>query len=480
MVQMKPVESVPVAVVSRPKSKYPELPPFDPPNPVYEQVEAALRDLGLDRARSGTPDWNPLGDLIAPGDRVVLKPNFVASKNFHQPLVGDKLLCSSTPGSVLRPLIDYALRAAGPSGQVTIVDTPVEGCNVNDVLCGLGIDQLIDYYRQRGHLVEFLDLRYFQIVPRMVLDDVRRRGRSLNLGMLVRESLPGDPLGYRVVDLASRSRFADVERRAGRYRFHRSHKHTPQPHHSDGKHEYSIPRTVLAADCIVNLCKLKTHKKSGVTLACKSVIGLTNEKYWLPHYTAGTPAEDGDEFPFWPPLAVRMENQLQRLPLPLGHSLVARAPRLQDPQNGMVKGFILEGSWEGNDTIWRTILDLNEIVLHTGKDGVLRDTPQRRYLTLIDGIIGGEGEGPLASTPRHAGLVVASQDPVLADLVATRLMGFDPSRVKTITEGLRRPILPSSKEGALVVSVSGVPPSGAFVPPSTWPSLVRKPQDVKP
>ena len=260
MVQMKPVESVPVAVVSRPKSKYPELPPFDPPNPVYEQVEAALRDLGLDRARSGTPDWNPLGDLIAPGDRVVLKPNFVASKNFHQPLVGDKLLCSSTPGSVLRPLIDYALRATGPTGQVTIVDTPVEGCNVQDVLAGLGIDQLIAYYRQRGHLVEFLDLRYFQIVPRMLLDDVRRRGRSLNLGMLVRESLPGDPLGYRVVDLASRSRFADVERRAGRYRFHRSHKHTPHPHHSDGKHEYSIPRTVLAADCILNLCKLKTQK----------------------------------------------------------------------------------------------------------------------------------------------------------------------------------------------------------------------------
>ena len=101
-------------------------------------------------------------------------------------------------------------------------------------------------------------------------------------------------------------------------------------------------------------------------------------------------------------------------------------------------------------------------------------------MTMIDGIIGGEGEGPLASTPRHAGLIVASQDPVLADLVATKLMGFDPSRVKTITEGLRRPILPSSKEGALVVSVSGVPPSGAFVPPSTWPSLVRKPQDVKP
>ena len=95
----------------------------------------------------------------------------------------------------------------------------------------------------------------------MVLDDVRRHGRSYNLGMLVRQSLPGDPLGYRVVDLGSRSRFASVEQRADRYRFHRSHQHTPRPHHSGGKHEYSIPRTVLAADCILNLAKLKTHKK---------------------------------------------------------------------------------------------------------------------------------------------------------------------------------------------------------------------------
>ena len=62
---------------------------------------------------------------------------------------------------------------------------------------------------------------------------------------------------------------------------------------------------VLGADAVINIPKLKTHKKSGVTLALKSCIGLTNEKYWLPHYTAGTPAEDGDEFPFWPPLAVR-------------------------------------------------------------------------------------------------------------------------------------------------------------------------------
>src|SRR3954468_4419459 len=129
-----PRAPVPVAVVSRPGANYPDQPPFDPPNPVYEMVEAALRNLGLDHGRVGTPDWNPLGEVIAPGDRVVIKPNFVASKNFHQVMQGELLACSSTHGSVLRPIIDYALRAAAPRGTITIVDTPVEGCNLPQVL----------------------------------------------------------------------------------------------------------------------------------------------------------------------------------------------------------------------------------------------------------------------------------------------------------------------------------------------------------
>src|SRR5207244_3290410 len=156
-----------------------------------------------------------------------LKPNFVASKNFHQVMAGELLACSSTHGSVLRPLLDYALRAAGPRGHVAIVDTPVEGCNIQQVLQGLGITDLLTYYRERGQPVEFHDLRKFQVVPRMLLDNVQRHGRSWNLGLLVRQALPGDPLGSIVVDLGGRSRFAAVEQRGRRYRFHRSHLYTP-------------------------------------------------------------------------------------------------------------------------------------------------------------------------------------------------------------------------------------------------------------
>ncbi|MCU1278102.1 MAG: Iron-sulfur cluster-binding protein, partial [bacterium] len=260
----------------------------------------------------------------------------------------------------------------------------------------------------------------------------------------------------------------------------------PVPHHARGRHEYSIPRTVLDADVVINIPKLKTHKKSGVTLALKSCIGLTNEKYWLPHYTSGTPSQSGDEFPFPPPLWVRIENQLQRFPLPApldGHSLIVRAPKLAEgrSQNGFLHGFIMEGSWEGNDTIWRTVLDLNQVLFYADRAGRMTDRPQRRYLAIVDGIIAGEGEGPLASTPRHAGLLIAGRDPVLVDAACARAMGYGERSIQMIHRALAgsgRALLPSSDVAALRVVLDGPAPAGAFVPPKTWPTLLADPQPL--
>ncbi len=294
----------------------------------------------------------------------------------------------------------------------------------------------------------------------------------------MRERLPGDPLGYRVVDVAERSYFEEVAERAPRFCFHRSHRATPRPHHARGRHEYSIPRTLLDADVVINIPKLKTHKKSGVTLALKSCIGLTNEKYWLPHYTAGVPYEGGDEFPFPPPWSVRFENQLQRLPLPLDNSLIARAPKRSDgrSQNGFLHGYIMEGSWDGNDTIWRTVLDLNQVLFYADRNGLMTDKPQRRYLALVDGLVAGEGEGPLASTPRAAGLLIAGRDPALVDVAAARAMGYAERNVPMIARALAaagRPLLPSSDVAALRVIHDGPVPTGTFKPPKTWLSLLR-------
>lgn len=455
-----------VVVVSRPGLRYVDEAPYDPPNPVYEAVEAMFRNLGLDRARAGTPEWNPIGDLAGPGDHVIIKPNLVSSKNMHEKITGQKLAASSTHGSLLRPVLDYALRAVGPRGRVRVVDTPVEGCEIEKVAGPLGIFAVIDHLQRQGRDVEFVDMRYFRVAPYLALDDVRRGGRSYNLGLLIRTRLPGDPRGYRVVDVAEQSRFNEPGAPAGKdLRFHRSHYQTPVAHHTGGRHEYSAPGTVLDADLVINLPKMKTHKKTAVTLSLKSVIGLTNEKYWLPHFTAGDPSRGGDEYDRRQSLSDAIENKLSRFPLPGDNSLIARAPRVGGPPK------VIDGSWQGNHTLWRTILDLNRILFFADKEGRLRDTPQRRYLTLVDGIVAGEGEGPLGATPVEAGLLVGGFDPSLVDVAAARAMGLDPSKIVMIQESLEGKLLKGGHLSALEELLDGPAPERRFKAPRAWPSL---------
>ncbi len=457
-----------VVTVSRPGLSYVDTPPFDPPNPVYEAVEALWRRLGLDLARAGTPEWNPLGDLVAPGDRVVIKPNLVSSRNLHQRVTGMRLAASSTHGSLLRPIVDYALKAAGPRGQVRVVDTPVEGCEVEKVAGPLGIFAMIEHLRRKGHDLEFVDLRHFCVAPVFPIDDVRRSGRSYNLGLLVRRRLSGDPHGYRVVDLARDSFFArDDSPRPSALRFHRSHYKTPLAQHTEQRHAYSLPGTVLRADVVINVPKLKTHKKTAVTLSLKSVIGLSNEKYWLPHFAEGPPSRGGDEFDRPQGWLEVLENKLSRLPLPGDHSLVARAPRIDAPRK------VIDGSWEGNRTLWRTVLDLNRILFFADREGRLRGEPQRRYITVVDGIVAGEGEGPMGAAPVHTGLLIGGFDPSVVDVVATEAMGFAPDLIPLVRESLGGALLPSGIREDIDRVVDGPAPSRRFVPPRSWPSLAK-------
>jgi hypothetical protein len=133
----------------------------------------------------------------------------------------------------------------------------------------------------------------------------------------------------------------------------------------------------------------------------------------------------------------------------------------------------MEGSCEGNDTIWRTVLDLNRILFYADRAGRMSDRAQRRYLALVDGIVAGEGEGPLASTPRAAGLMVAGIDPALVDLACVRAMGLDERAIPMVARAFAEPLRVGSRPEALRVVLDGPPPpDGArFVAPRTWPRL---------
>jgi len=52
-------------------------------------------------------------------------------------------------------------------------------------------------------------------------------------------------------------------------------------------------------------------------------------------------------------------------------------------------------------------------------------------LTIMDGIVAMEGEGPAGGKPRNLGLILASQDAVALDAAAGRIIGLDPTEVLT-------------------------------------------------
>jgi uncharacterized protein (DUF362 family) len=53
----------------------------------------------------------------------------------------------------------------------------------------------------------------------------------------------------------------------------------------------------------------------------------------------------------------------------------------------------------------------------------------RPDLSIVDGIVGMEGFGPIDGTPKHVGAIIASMDPVAADAVCARMIGIPPSSV---------------------------------------------------
>ena len=81
-------------------------------------------------------------------------------------------------------------------------------------------------------------------------------------------------------------------------------------------------------------------------------------------------------------------------------------------------------------------LDLARIAHYADGAGRMLDTPQRRSLLFVDGVVGGEGEGPLAPLPVRSRVVLFSDNVALGDGAACRLMGFNPRRVPIVREAL--------------------------------------------
>lgn len=409
-----------------PSKSYPECPFKDigQNNGVYNSIRNILFMLGMDGGNYGKELWNPLGEIIKPGDNVLMKPNLV----MHYNLAGgtDELL---THGSIIRAVLDYVYIALKGKGTITIGDAPLQSADFGKVIKIVGIDKIIDFYNKNSEMkINLIDFRM-------------EMGYKGKIGGIKREKLIGDPLGYSAVDLGDDSELFEISDDYKKFRVTNYDKDEMLKHHDKNRKEYLIPNSVLNADVIINLPKLKSHRKAGMTCALKNLIGANASKDWLPHHRFGSIEEGGDEYlhksirkRLLTGLREKMDvarNKYYLILLRMLHFSIS-ATKLILPY----KDPYFEGSWYGNDTIPRTIIDLNKIIFYADKKGMLEDKVQRKMFIIVDGIIAGEKEGPLEPRPKNCGLLVGGYNPVSVDLVCSRIMGFDYKKIPTFKYAL--------------------------------------------
>ncbi len=423
------------------------------PDETYRTVREAFRLLCLDEEHLGTPGWNPLGELIRPGDRVLIKPNLIRAAHPERPAEWEQLI---THPSLIRAVVAFVFIALEGRGRVTIADGPQTDSDFEEICRRTHLDDIAAQFRALGLDVVVLDLRRECWLQK---DGVTYQRRAL----------AGDPSGYTEIDLGSKSEFEHGYRLTGR--FYGADYDTAETarYHSGGQHRYVLCRTAMDADVVINLPKMKTHKKTGVTLSLKNMVGINGYRNCLPHHTLGTPSDGGDEFAV-SNRRTRLQGRLLSTVKKLitfrgskGGVLARSAFKLGRRVFGGTEEVVRSGNWWGNDTTWRMVLDLNKCLFRFTGDGKERTKPLR-YLSIVDGMTAGEGNGPVHVDAKPCGLIVCGFNPLAVDAVCAEIMGFDSACIPMLARGFDVQEYPLADFAAEAIECSSNHPqwSGSF------------------
>jgi uncharacterized protein (DUF362 family) len=363
------------------------------------------------------------GNFVRPGEKVVLKPNWVKEHDERHPGPNQWEHVVTHP-TVIEAVAEWAAEKLQGKGSIIICDAPQTDSSFRAIVEYCGLHKVVGRLRSK-----FPELR-------VELLDLRPEEWHAIDGVVVSKTIQtGDPLGNTQVCLNEASEFVEYSGQGRLYGASYDMAETNE-RHSGTRHEYMLCRTPMDADVLINIPKLKTHKKVGVTCALKNLVGINANKNWLPHHTEGTPDQGGDQFPHasaknrleqtWMGAAKRwLKNRpnLSRLFVPL-----KRVGRIYF---GDTQKVVRSGNWHGNDTCWRMVLDLNKCLFFFDGSGARR-TRLLKYLAVVDGIIGGEGNGPMSPEPKPAGVIMAGTQPAAVDVVAATLMGFDWEKLRLL------------------------------------------------
>ena len=374
------------------------------------------------------PERGAFGNVIDKGDRVVIKPNWVLHAN--QGAAG--LLPLVTHRSVIRAVTNEVLKAH-PSSTI-VGDAPIQMCDWNRLIGDTGIDTWAA--KLVASEPAFKGLR-----------DFRRTTCEYKNGIRIAKEGLRDPSDYVLFNLGEESMLEPITIKAGQFRVTSYDPRLMAKTHSPKNHQYLIAREIIDADVLVNLPKLKTHRKAGISCALKNLVGVNGNKEYLPHHRIGGSDEGGDCYPGRDRLKRMLEmlfdrrnestSERETRSIQFLEKQLLRVLRIKGDTTGV------EGAWSGNETVARMTIDLNRIVLYGRPDGSLSNTPQRKVLNVVDAVIAGQGDGPLANDELPLGMILAGASQPAVDLVGARLLGYDPAKLPSLRLAFaddRRPI----------------------------------------
>lgn len=373
------------------------------------------------------------------GEKVFIKPNWVID-----PIKGkeDRWAATTTNVAMIDAVLKVLNSKLGGKGHIIIGDSPMGRTNIKKIHTLTGIKNIVSKYRTSELQIDIIDIRnyYLKCVEDMLIQRI---------------DLDGDPRGNNVVELGCDSRFYEKENK--NYGF--VDNVIPVCNFHNEKHNsYVVSQSVLDCDLFINLPKLKTHRSAGMTCAMKNLVGITANKNSVPHRTKGSVTEGGDSYPANQKNIFEADSEsrgimrkIAKYNNPFINYLFVPAKILYNK----IFGRDNSGYWHGNDTIWRSIIDLNRILLYSDKQGQMQDTIQRRYICIADAIVAGEQEGPLIPTAKKCDIILVSDNPVALDTVACKFMGFNIEKLPFLNSAynkMRWPLVNFEKSDVKIIS----------------------------
>ena len=353
---------------------------------------------------------NRLNNTDIADKRILIKPNWVR----HSKIKEDEW-CLRTHDNFLLATLEYMLRLKPK--EVMIGDAPIQGCHWSKMVTS-----------ELKNAIEKLSKKYD--IP-VEIKDFRRVHFDRELNNAIEQKEPLED--YVIFDVGKKSYLEPItEKGKNNFRVTVYNPDRFKESHRPGVHKYCISKELFDADVVISLPKVKTHQKAGITAALKNIVGLNGDKDFLPHHRVGGTDFGGDCYPggsklrYWSELSLDNANRNKGKWL---YSIWIKVTSLLWRLSLPKKVHSLAAGWYGNDTTWRMVMDLNQIIYFGNKNGKLSDKRQRLFFSLCDGIIGGQGDGPLKPEQLPLGVLSFTNTSSWNDLVLSQIMGMESEKI---------------------------------------------------